>query len=72
MTQTSVVRQDKQRSNLSLMAHLMRRAGFGATYEELEHCLEAGYEATIERLLYPEDSPRLGRCAFPSLPCGSQ
>ena len=57
MTQTSVVRQDKQRSNLSLMAHLMRRAGFGATYEELEHCLEAGYEATVERLLYPEDSP---------------
>ena len=40
--------------HLSLMAHLMRRAGFGATREELERRLAAGYEATVEDLLHPE------------------
>ena len=40
--------------HLSLMAHLMRRAGFGATREELERRLTAGYEATVEDLLRPE------------------
>ena len=39
---------------LSLMAHLMRRAGFGATREELERRLAAGYEATVEDLIHPE------------------
>ena len=37
--------------NIALMAHLMRRAGFGATRDELERCLEQGYEATVEELL---------------------
>ena len=41
--------------NLSLMAHLMRRAGFGASREELEARLEQGYEATVEDLLHPEN-----------------
>ncbi len=41
--------------DLSLMAHLMRRAGFGATREELEERLAKGYEATVEELLRPED-----------------
>ncbi len=41
--------------DLSLMAHLMRRAGFGATREELEERLSKGYEATVEELLRPED-----------------
>ena len=41
--------------DLSLMAHLMRRAGFGATREELEERLANGYEATVEELLRPED-----------------
>ena len=36
---------------LHLMAHLMRRAGFGATREELEALSHADYEATVERLL---------------------
>ncbi len=40
--------------HLSLMAHLMRRAGFGATREELERRLASGYEATVEDLLHPE------------------
>ena len=37
--------------DLALMAHLMRRAGFGATREELERRVEAGYEETVEELL---------------------
>ncbi len=41
--------------NLALMAHLMRRAGFGAAREELEERLAKGYEATVEELLQPDD-----------------
>ena len=39
---------------IALMAHLMRRAGFGATREELEERVANGYEATVEELLHPE------------------
>ena len=42
---------------ISLMAHLMRRASFGATREELEKCVAKGYEATVEVLLNPEEAP---------------
>ena len=39
---------------LALMAHLFRRAGFGATRDELDrYCLQ-GYRATVEELLHPE------------------
>ena len=41
-------------NNTALMAHLMRRAGFGATREELEARMTEGYEATVEELLQPE------------------
>jgi uncharacterized protein (DUF1800 family) len=40
---------------LALMAHLMRRAGFGATRDELERYIEKGYDATVEDLLHPGD-----------------
>ncbi len=39
--------------DIALMAHLMRRAGFGASYEELEERAAKGYEATVEELLDP-------------------
>ncbi len=42
-------------ADISLMAHLMRRAGFGATRDELEAALAKGYEATVEELLHPGD-----------------
>ncbi len=57
MTQTSAVHRGQASEEMALMAHLMRRAGFGATYEELERCIEDGYEATVERLLHPEEAP---------------
>ena len=42
--------------DVSLMAHLLRRAGFGATRNELEGYLEDGYEATVDKLLDPGES----------------
>ena len=42
---------------IPLMAHLMRRAGFGATRSELEAYVAKGYEATVEDLLHPERFP---------------
>ena len=45
--------------DIELMAHLMRRAGFGASYEELERRAAQGYEATVEELLHPQDQPEL-------------
>ena len=40
--------------NIKLMAHLMRRAGFGASRDELERRVKVGYEATVEELLNPD------------------
>ena len=40
-------------ADLALMAHLMRRAGFGATREELEEKVARGYENVVEDLLHP-------------------
>ena len=42
---------DMGQQDIELMAHLMRRAGFGATRDELDPCPAKGYEATVERLL---------------------
>ncbi len=42
-------------SDMALMAHLLRRAGFGATRTELEEHVALGYEAAVERLLHPAD-----------------
>ena len=38
----------------ALLAHLLRRAGFGATPAELDTYCAWGYEATVEWLLHPE------------------
>ena len=44
-------------SDIALMAHLMRRAGFGATREDLEAYCAKGYESTVEELIHPESQP---------------
>ena len=41
--------------DLELMAHLMRRAGFGASRDELEERTLAGYNSTVENLLNPKN-----------------
>jgi hypothetical protein len=43
--------------DIELMAHLMRRAGFGAGRDELEARVAKGYEETVEELLHPEAQP---------------
>ncbi len=42
--------------DIGLMAHLMRRAGFGAQYDELEARAAKGYNATVEELLNPQEN----------------
>ena len=39
------------KEDLAQIAHLMRRAGFGATREELDRLADQGYDATVEELL---------------------
>ena len=44
-------------NRLALTAHLMRRAGFGATREELETLAERDYEGLVEDLVNPQRFP---------------
>jgi uncharacterized protein (DUF1800 family) len=43
-------------NDVALMGHLMRRAGFGAQYHELEARAAKGYEETVEELLNPDET----------------
>ncbi len=47
--------------DIALMAHLMRRAAFGATRDELEARAAKGYEATVEELLNSDGLEALDR-----------
>ena len=42
--------------DIALMAHLMRRAGFGASRDELEGLAERGYANVVEDLLHPGEA----------------
>ena len=46
-------------SDVAPMAHLMRRAGFGAPLDELETRAASGYSNTVEELLHPEKQPEV-------------
>jgi len=48
-----------RQEDIRLMAHLMRRAGFGEPREELEERASKGYEAVVEELLHPERQPAI-------------
>lgn len=43
-------------ADIALMAHLMRRAGFGASRDELEGLAERGYANVVEDLLHPGEA----------------
>ena len=45
--------------DIALMAHLMRRAGFGEPRGALEGRVSKGYEAVVEELLNPERQPAI-------------
>ena len=39
------------KEDIALMAHLMRRSGFGAGRDELEARVARGYDATVDEML---------------------
>ena len=47
-------------SGIELIAHLMRRACFGATRTQLDAYAAMGYEATVEELVDPREERRMG------------
>ena len=49
----------KSKHDLKLMAHLLRRAGFGATPDELDQAMEKGYDAVLDELLNPSGTDDL-------------
>ena len=44
----------RSRQDALLMAHLLRRAGFGATPYEMDAALERGYDKVLDDLLNPD------------------
>ncbi|KAA1297845.1 MAG: hypothetical protein CL750_04060 [Chloroflexi bacterium] len=49
----------ESKQEISLMAHLLRRAGFGATPAELEKAMSLGYEGMLDELLNPDHPDEL-------------
>ena len=43
--------------DVALMAHLLRRAGFGASRDEIEARAAQGYDQVVQELLNPEENP---------------
>ncbi|NUR25245.1 MAG: DUF1800 domain-containing protein [Catenulispora sp.] len=55
--------------NRSAVAHLLRRAGFGASGAEIDAAAKAGYEATVDALLSPAGAdPGVGATPPPDFP----
>ncbi len=46
-------------TDISLVAHLLRRAGFGARRDELEAYAAKSYEEIVDDLIHPERSPEV-------------
>ena len=46
-------------NDIELIAHLMRRAGFGANREQIEAYADAGYQDTVDFLLNPSKEERM-------------
>lgn len=47
------------KTDRDLVAHLMRRAGFGATNDELDGLVDVPYEQIVDDLLHPERYPEV-------------
>ena len=45
--------------NIALMAHLLRRSGFGASRDEIEAKAALGYQQTLDDLLAPESQENI-------------
>ena len=55
-----MVVQTETRKDVELIAHLMRRAGFGATRDEIRQHAESDYETTVDNLINPPDTSWAG------------
>ena len=53
-----------QTTEFPLISHLMRRAGVGLSYDELEEYAELGYEGAVEKLLNPKSQPNFNYYEF--------
>ncbi|SVC79309.1 uncharacterized protein METZ01_LOCUS332163, partial [marine metagenome] len=51
-------------AEFSLISHLLRRAGLGSSYDELQQYAELGYEAAVEKLLNPKSNPNFDYYEF--------
>jgi uncharacterized protein (DUF1800 family) len=51
---------DKDPFDARWVSHLYRRAGFGCTPREMREAVQAGLDATLERMLSPPKSPFMG------------
>ena len=51
-------------SDVALVAHLFRRAGFGSTRDELKHYLAKGYDQAVDDLVNPERFPEVDQDLF--------
>jgi len=51
-------------AEFSLISHLLRRAGLGSSYDELQEYAELGYEAAVEKLLNPKSNPNFDYYEF--------
>ena len=51
-------------NDIGLMAHLMRRAGFGAPRSKIEELAEMGYDRVVDQLLDPDNQPALDEATF--------
>ena len=49
----------ESKHDLKLMAHLLRRAGFGATPDEFDRAMDKGYDAVLDDLLNPSGTDDL-------------
>ena len=47
------------REEIALVSHLMRRAGFGTTPDELEEYTAKGYDAVVDDMINPEQCPAI-------------
>jgi hypothetical protein len=47
------------KTDSSLVAHLLRRAGFGSDYSQIQEFTKKKYEEIVEDFLHPENFPEV-------------
>ena len=63
---------ERVRHGEHVIEHLLRRAGFGASDDEIDDYLELGFSGTVQRLLHLRERARRCRCADWASPATSR